>query len=497
VTDLVVGLDIGTSSTKALAASPDGTIVATRVTAHAIEHPRPGWFEQDAARHWRDEPLRLLAELLADDAVEAADVRAIAVSGMGPCVVPADGNGVPLRPGILYGIDTRASAEIAALERQFGADAILARGGSVLSSQALGPKLLWLRTHEPDVWADLRRWFGPASLLVHALTGEYVLDHHTASQCDPLYDLANEAWSADWIDAALGPLEMPRLVWSTEPVGQVTAAAAAQTGLPTGIPVLGGTVDAWAEAHSVGVRRPGDLMLMYGSTMFLVGVVAAARPDPAQWSAVGLARGTHTLAAGMATSGLLTAWVAELTGRSLAELTQGAAALPPGADGLVLLPYFAGERSPLFDPGARGAVLGLELRHRPEHLMRAAYEAVAMGVRHILEHFDTSSTDGERRDARWRIVASGGGAAVPAWTQIVSDVTQLRQLVPATTVGAAYGDALLAATAAGLTAPDADWTRDATVVEPRPEAAAAYDRLYGVYRDAYTATRPLMDRLVT
>jgi xylulokinase len=199
----------------------------------------------------------------------------------------------------------------------------------------------------------------------------------------------------------------------------------------------------------------------------------------------------------MATSGLLTAWVAELTGRSLAELTQGAAALPPGADGLVLLPYFAGERSPLFDPGARGAVLGLELRHRPEHLMRAAYEAVAMGVRHILEHFDTSSTDGERRDARWRIVASGGGAAVPAWTQIVSDVTQLRQLVPATTVGAAYGDALLAATAAGLTAPDADWTRDATVVEPRPEAAAAYDRLYGVYRDAYTATRPLMDRLVT
>jgi xylulokinase len=259
-------------------------------------------------------------------------------------------------------------------------------------------------------------------------------------------------------------------------------------------------VDAWAEAHSVGVRRPGDLMIMYGSTLFLVGVDPAASPHPGLWLTAGLTPDAGTLAAGMATSGLLANWVADTAGRPVGELAGAAGAVPPGADGLLLLPYFAGERSPLFDPGARGAALGLTLAHTPAHLMRAALEAVALGVRHNLEAFDSVRPAG----SSWRAVAVGGGVGKSGtgsstgsalWPQIVSDVCGRPQDIPAETVGASYGDALLAATAAGLVPPGTDWTKIVATVEPRQELAELYDRRYAAYRDLYTATRPLISRL--
>ena len=258
-----------------------------------------------------------------------------------------------------------------------------------------------------------------------------------------------------------------------------------------GTPILGGTIDAWAEAHSVGVRQPGDLMVMYGSTLFLVGVDPAASPHPGLWLTAGLTPDSGTLAAGMATSGLLATWVADTAGQPVGELIAAAGQVAPGADGLTLLPYFAGERSPLFDPDARGVALGLTLAHTPAHLMRAALEAVAMGVRHNLEAFD-SARPGQ---APWRAVAVGGGTAGSLWPQIVSDVCGRAQDIPAQTVGASYGDALLAAAAVGLVPPDTDWTTITATVQPRPELADLYDRRYAVYRDLYAATRPLISRL--
>src|SRR5262249_29190702 len=159
----------------------------------------------------------------------------------------------------LYGIDSRASAEIDALNARYGEDAIFERCGKALSSQAVGPKLAWVREREPDVWARTRRWYSAHSFAVARLTGEYVLDHHTASQCDPLYDLRGQRWAEDWARDVLGDVPLPRLAWSSEIVGTVTASAAADTGLPAGTPVAAGCVDAWAEAFSAGVRRPGDL----------------------------------------------------------------------------------------------------------------------------------------------------------------------------------------------------------------------------------------------
>src|SRR4029077_16357884 len=244
-------------------------------------------------------------------------------------------------------------------------------------------------------------------------------------------------------------------------------------------------------AHSVGVRQRADLMIMYGSTLFLVGVDPDASPHPGLWLTAGLTPDSGTLAAGMATSGLLANWVAGTAGLPVGELIEAAGQVTAGAEDLVLLPYFAGERSPVFDPDARGVVLGLTLAHTPAHLMRAALEAVAMGVRHNLEAFDSVRPD----ESRWRPVAVGGGAAGSLWPQIVSDVSGRAQDIPAQTVGASYGDALLAAAAVGMVPPDTDWTKIVATVQPRRELADFYDRRYAVYRDLYTATRPLIPRL--
>jgi xylulokinase len=477
-----LGIDIGTSSTKAVLAAPDGTVLAGRSIPHGLDLPGPGLAEQDAERVWWGEVTEACRSLA------GAEVSAVTVSGLGPCVLPCDEQVRPLRPGILYGIDTRAEAEINELNQRLGTAEILARGGSALSSQAGGPKILWLRRHEPAVWTRTRFVHSAHTFVLHRLTGRYLMDHHTASQYDPLYDMAAGDWNRDWAPVVAGQVELPGLIWPGELAGQITEAAAAATGLPPGTPVAAGTIDAWAEAYSAGVTAPGDLMIMYGSTMFLV--LCAVRPafHHGIWTTEGIAPGLPTYAAGMATSGSLIRWLGELTGLSDGDAMAAAARVPPGADGLLCLPYFAGERSPLFDPRARGTFAGLTLRHGRGHLIRAGYEAVAYGVRHNLE---VMSGLGVRPG---RAVAVGGGTTGDLWTQIVSDVTGLAQEVPVVTTGAAYGDALLGAVAAGLTGPGTRWNRARQVIGPGPDAARYRDG-YAAYRELGTRVEPVSHRL--
>jgi xylulokinase len=477
---LLLGVDIGTSSSKGVLATPDGTVVATAVREHSVSRPHPGWAEHDAREVWWEGFAAVTRELLP----RAGDrpIAAIGVSGIGPCALPATAEGEPLRPAILYGIDTRSVAEIAELTARYGAETIVERGGSPLTTQAVGPKLAWLRRYEPRVWERTRRLFMASSYLVHELTGEYVLDHHSASQTSPLYDSRDHAWIDDWAREIAPGLELPPLAWPGEVVGTVTASAAARTGLATGVPVIAGTIDAWAEAVSVGVTRPGDVMVMYGTTMFLIEVLAERRTWPGLWGTVGVTPGTYDLAAGMATSGAVTDWLRQLTGAVYEELIEEARAAGPGAGGLVMLPYFAGERTPLFDPDARGLVLGLTLDHGRGHLYRAALEGTAFGVRHNLEAM--RSAGGEAG----RLVAVGGGTKGGLWTRIVSDVLGRAQTMPSVTIGACYGDALLAARAAGLSDGE-DWNPPVGTVEPDRAAGKIYDELYAVYRGLYPATR--------
>jgi xylulokinase len=490
VDPLLLGIDMGTGSTKGVLTTMGGTIVATAVRKHSMTLPRPGWAEVDAEQVWWGDLVEVARELMGQ--VEPSRVAGMCVSGVGPCLLVTDEELRPVRPAILYGIDGRAAREIDELAERFGAEAILQRCGKALSTQAVGPKMVWFQRNEPDAWARGRRWFNSNSYVAAKLTGEYVLDHHTASQSDPLYDVRAHDWVQEWVPEVAAGLEMPRLVWPQDVVGTVTARAAQATGIPEGTPVSAGTVDAWAEAFSAGVRHPGDLMLMYGSTLFFVQILHAFRTHPKLWTTAGAEPGRYTMAAGMSTSGSLTTWVQELSGgASFEQLVAEASALPAGSDGLLMLPYFAGERTPIFDPRARGVIAGLTLRHGRGHLFRAAYEGIAFGIRQIIEFLE------HRDDPIRRLIAVGGGTQGGLWTQIVSDVTGRAQQIPAQTIGASYGDALMAGIGGGHLSPETDWAVAGSVVEPRPQTREVYDELYAAYSGLYPLTRGIVHGLAT
>jgi xylulokinase len=486
-TEAVLSVDIGTSSTKGVLIKLDGRVVGSAARQHEVSRPRPGWAEMDAAVWW-DEYRDLAAELAGRARDQGLTVAALGVSGMGPCALITDRAGLALRPALLYGIDTRAGEQIERLNRELGEDEILARCGSALSSQAVGPKLAWLAEHEPALAAAPRRLFMPSSWLAYQLTGEYGLDYHSASQCTPLFDIDQRRWYEPWARQIAPWVELPPLAWPGEPAGRLTQPVAAGLGLEPGIPVITGSIDAWLEAISADAHNDGDLMLMYGTTLFLIATSRRRLSAPGMWGTLGALPGSYSLAGGLATSGALTAWLAELTGGDFATLTGEAAASGPGARGLLMLPYFAGERTPLLDPDARGVIAGLTLSHTRGDLYRAALEGTAFGVRHNLEAMAGSGA-GIRR-----VVAVGGGTQGELWTQIISDVTGCAQIIPEQTIGASYGGALLAA---ALVA-DVDiktWNPPRAVVTPDQRLGEYYAERYRLYRELYPATRSIVHQL--
>ncbi|WP_028801309.1 FGGY-family carbohydrate kinase [Streptomyces sp. 142MFCol3.1] len=474
----VIGVDIGTSSSKGVLVGLDGVLIRSAVREHTPTRPGPGRFEMDASVWWR-EFTELAREL---NAPGDTGVVAVGVSGMGPCVLLTDEHDAPLRPAVLYGVDTRSVRQIRRIEERLGAEEIIRRGGSALSTQAAGPKIAWIADEEPELYTRARRLYMPSSWLVRNLTGNYVLDHHSASQCTPLYDTLACEWYAPWAAEVAPGIELPPLRWSGEAAGTLTARAARESGLPAGIPVTTGTIDAWAEALSVGAQNNGDLMLMYGTTMFLIHTVPEPLTSPSLWGTVGAIRGTRNLAGGMATSGAVTNWLRDLfTGTDHTELTRLAAESGPGANGLLMLPYFSGERTPVMDPDARGVIAGLTLSHTRGDLYRAALEATGFGVRHNIEVIEAAGGDIRR------VVAVGGGTQGSLWTQIVSDITRRPQEVRTTTIGAGYGGALLAAQlVADVTVEE--WNPVREVVTPDARNTGRYDELYDLYRRLYLET---------
>lgn len=490
---LLLGVDIGTSSSKGVLCTPEGEVVASAVVEHETSFPRPGWAEHDADAIWWGEFVRICRQLLSGE-YSGDDVGAVAVSAIGPCMLPVDAAGRPLRPGVLYGIDSRAQVEIDWLETRYGADAMFALNGMALTSQAVGPKIRWLREHEPEIFARTTKIHSASTYMVLRLTGEHVMDRHTASYYVPLFDVHTLAWDERFSEGVIGLDRLPRLLDADEIAGAVTVGAAAETGLRAGTPVTAGTIDAAAEAISVGVIDPGDMMVMYGSTLFLINLVEAPHPDRRMWTAAYCLPGRHAVTGSITTSGLLTKWFRDQFGESerarerrggesaYAQLAQLAAKVPAGADGLVCLPYFAGERTPLNDPDARGVFAGLTLRHTRAHLYRAVLEAIGFGLRTNLDVM------AEMQATPCRLVAVGGGAQNDIWTQIVSDITGVAQVLPERTVGASYGDALLAGFAAGIIDRDTalqTWVRTRRIITPNPAHRAVYDATYRVYSDLY------------
>jgi xylulokinase len=502
---LLMGIDIGTSASKGVLVTLSGDVVAEHSTPHGFDIPQAGWAEHDADAVWWHDFCVISRALLDQVRPKTGQLAGVACSAIAPTMLPLDEHYRPLRPSILYGIDTRASAEIEELNHALGEESVFERSGQYLTAQSVGPKVLWFRRHQPELYARTRKVVTAATYLVYRLTGNFVVDNYVAPYFAPFFNVEQLAWDPEFVEPICPVHWLPDTLWATEAAGVVTPRAAEETGIPVGTVVAVGTADAAAEAISAGAIDPGDLMVMYGTTIFLIQALATYRRHPALWASVYCIPGQAALAGGMSTSGALLRWFRDEFGQmelaaeresgvnAYQALSARAAEVPPGSDRLITLPYFSGERTPINDPLARGAIIGLTLTHTRAHLYRSCLEGIGYGLRHNIETM--ASVDALPK----RLVAVGGGLKDALWLQICSDVIGMPQEIPNRMIGAAYGDAYLAGFAAGLftdsTVLKRSWARIVRTVEPNPATRPIYDELYDLYHRVYRNTRTEMHAL--
>lgn len=500
----LLGVDIGTYSSKGVLVTLGGTVAASHVVEHSMSMPKPGWFEHDADAIWWHDFVEIVKNILDESGIDPKQILCIGTSAIGSCVLPIDEQGNPLRPGILYGIDTRAMQEIAYLNEVIGKQNIFEMGGSHLSSQASGPKILWIRNNEPDVYKKARWFLTSEAYLVFKLTGKATIDIYTAGGFAPMFDVSNKRWIKEMEEHVCEVGRLPDFYWTHEVVGHVTAAAAKLTGLAQGTPVIAGTTDAAAEAISAGVATVGDMMMMFGSSIFFIMKTAKLIKTQKFWSSNFMEKDTYAFLGGMSTSGSLTRWFrdqfaqlelkAEKNGgeNAYAALAKMAASSPRGAKGLVCLPYFEGERTPIHDPKAKGVLFGLSMKHTRADMYRAILESVAYGIRHNVELMKEEGVEAKR------ILAVGGGTKNLEWLHIVSDVANIAMDVPEQQIGASYGDAFMAGVGVGVFKDLSEitkWVKMKHEIKPDAQARQEYQLNYEIFRELYERTAPLMHKL--
>jgi xylulokinase len=282
-----MGIDIGTYESKGVLMDADAAIIAYAACPHLLETPKPGYAEHDAEGTWWRDFCQLSNQLIRESGVPPGDILSVAASAIAPCCLPVDRDMRPLRKAILYGIDCRAAREIEYLENRIGKDAVLERFGTPLTTQSAGAKVLWIKNNEPDIYDKSHKFVTGTTYLVAKLSGEYAIDRYTAATWVPLYSVENGEWADDLMDICRRD-QLAACLWTHEIAGVVTAEAAAEAGLQQGTKVVCGTADASAEAFSVGVTEPGDMMLMYGSSIFIIHVVKTFTKDERLWAGHGV-----------------------------------------------------------------------------------------------------------------------------------------------------------------------------------------------------------------
>ena len=458
---MIVGIDVGTTAVKAIAIDPDGDVLARAEESYELSTPQPGWAEQDP-----DDWVRA-----AERALSRLDAVAVGFSGQMHGLVALGKDDVPLRPAILWN-DQRTPAECAEIERRIGLQRLIELTGNRALTGFTAPKLLWLRAHEPDVYARIRSVLLPKDYVRLKLLGERAIDVADASGT-LLFDVAKRRWSSEVLDA----LEIPE-EW-LPPVHES--------------PAIAGAGDQAAGALGVGVTGPGPVSVVLGTSGVVFGVLERFEADPQARVHVfchAVPGAWHAMGVMLSAAGSLR-WLRDVIapGAPFGELVAEAADWPAGCEGLLFAPYLAGERTPHADPDARGAFVGLSVRHDRGALVRAVLEGVAYGLRDSLELLRALGV----RPEVGRI--SGGGARSVLWREIVASVLDLPLETTAVEEGAAYGAALLAGCRAGTFADAQDAvTRCVRVrarTEPKADWVSAYADGYERFRRLYPALRPL------
>jgi len=477
---VLLGLDLGTSSVKALLLGEDGAPLGEGSASYPILSPQPGWAESSPDDWWR----AVVEAAKTAVGQRGAQVAALGLSGQMHGVVLADDRGGPLRPAVLWA-DTRSS-ELLAAYRRLDEDARRRLANPPAVGMA-GPSLLWLREHEPGEYASARWALQAKDWLRLRLTGEVAAEPSDAS-ATLLYDLASDDWAYPVVEAlGLRPDLLAPLVASADVAGTLAREAAGDLGLRPGLPVAAGAADTAAAMLGGGLSRPGSVQLTVGTGGQIVAPRGSPEPDPHGRTHLYRAAAPdlwYSMAA-IQNAGLALEWARKTLGVSWEVVYEEAFAVPPGAGGVLFLPYLSGERTPRFDPGARGAWVGLGLDHGRGHLLRAALEGVAFALREGLEALEEAGTPVPE------LRLAGGGTASDLWRRLLADVLG-RPLLPLpealASVASARGAALLAGVAAGVYR-KVDDTFAPDLGQPIWPGEAAYEAAYARYRELYPRLR--------
>jgi xylulokinase len=494
-TTCFLGLDISTTGAKALLIDSSGNVLGTATHPLPLSTPKPLWSEQDPADWWSG-MVKSIRQVIQETEIAPEDIKAVGMTGQMHGLTLLGTGGAVLRPAILWN-DQRTGAQCDEIRALMGGKSHLVEvtGNDALTGFT-APKILWVRENEPDVYAQTQQILLPKDYIRYKLTGEYSTDK-AGGAGTLLFDIKARDWSPEVLAALDIPREwLPPTYEGPEITGRINDAAAELTGLRTGTPVMGGGGDQAAGAVGVGAVEPGIVGLVLGTS----GVVFASTGEPfiekngllhAFCHAV---PGTwHLMGVMLSAAGSLQ-WYRDTLAPDMSfdDLVGEAVDVPPGAEGLLFLPYLTGERTPYPDPLARAGFVGLTLRHSRKHLTRAVLEGVAFGLRDSMELIKGAGL-GQIKQIR----VSGGGAKSQLWRQILADVMNSELVTVNTTEGGAYGAALLAGVGIG------NWTSvseacTATIhtvesTEPRQNIVDIYDAIYPIYRQLYPALKPTFD----
>ena len=495
--DLLLGLDIGTSSVKGLIIDQTGRILAQSETPNELISTHIGWAEQDVDR-WKQNTIQLIRTCLDDPLVSSHNIRGIGVSGMVPALVLIDSHGQVLRPAIQYN-DSRAVQEIQSYREKTGAFSFFYITGANPSVQSIGPKLAWIRHWEPQVWEKTAWIMGSYDYINYFLTGEISVERNWALESG-LLDIHLQSWS----NTLLSVFDLPETILppvrsSLEITGKVSLQTAQITGLVPGTPVIAGSADHVAAALAAGITHPGDVLIKFGSSGDMLYCSDHTVFDPRFYIDFHCLPGKYLPNGCMATSGSLLKWfVNEFCQQDRIDakrqdldvyqyLDQQAEQIPPGSAGITVLPYFLGAKTPLNDPDARGVFYGMTLSHSRYHLYRAIMESVVYGFR---DHFEVLQQLGL---PIVRVVASEGGAGSPLWRQIAADVLDTPIEFLQANPGSAYGVAVMAGMALQIfDVEDLMQIQGAREISvPNPAAHWQYQSFYQTYHNLYNQLRPV------
>ena len=495
----VLGVDIGTQSTKALLIDAEtGTIVARHARGYQPDTPKPLWAEQDAAV-WLDAVIACIAGCMGKSGVPPSEVAGLCVSSLyGGAGIPVDADMRSLHPCLIW-MDRRAEEEVAWVRANIDQQKLFDITGNGVDSYYGFTKILWLKRHRPEVWARTRYLLPPNAYVAYELTGALAVDHSSAGNIGGVYDLRGRAWSGEMLDLLGIPRAMmpERLVESSEQVGTLRAEWAARTGLAAGTPVIAGGVDAAVATFAAGATRQGQHVAMIGTSMCWGSIARTADARHGLIAMPHVFNGLQDLYVfgGAITAGASVSWFQEqfCRGESLPALDQEADKIAAGADGVMFLPYLMGERSPVWDGRASGAFVGLSLFHGRGHLFRAVLEGVTYALRHNIEagRLNLSALDDT-------LIVVGGAAKSDLWMQIIADITGYAVRTIDQDVEAALGAALLAALGTGLVAPERaamGWVTLAERAVPNPANADVHDRMFHAYKGLYPALKATMHEL--